>query len=436
MKNSLLSFLFTFPCTLFFAQSAYISYMTGDPADATASPRGGIVLMGGAGEEDHAMRWFLEQSGGGDILVLRATGADGYNDYLYDELGVPVNSVETIVTPSQAAADDPYVIQQIYNAEALWIAGGDQANYVDFWKDGPVEDAIRYLIHVKKAPVGGLSAGMAIQGEAYFSAMNGTVLSAEALADPYAPEMTIGYGDFLDHPILKDVITDTHYDDPDRRGRHLAFLGRLAEDYGIRAKGIACEEYVAICIDTLGIAHVYGNYPEEPDFAWFVQTNCAGDDFTPETCVPGQALDWNRNNAAVLALRVAARPDGSNTFNLNDWETFGGPDPSFWFNWTSAAGIFTAYVPGAAPDCATAAPEPSITDAIRLWPMPADEVLYLSVDNVEGPVKVLMLDMLGRPALATTLMDGKGEIKVGGLPMGVYGLLIDNRIYRKGILLK
>ncbi|HNC74452.1 MAG TPA: hypothetical protein PK362_06170, partial [Elusimicrobiota bacterium] len=123
-------------------------------------------------------------------------------------------------TPTQAAADHPYVIQQIYNAEALWIAGGDQANYVDFWKDGPVEDAIRYLIHVKKVPVGGLSAGMAIQGDAYFSAMNGTVLSAEALANPYAPEMTIGYGDFLDHPILKDVITDTHYDDPDRRGRH------------------------------------------------------------------------------------------------------------------------------------------------------------------------------------------------------------------------
>ncbi len=68
--------------------------------------------------------------------------------------------------------------------------------------------------------------------------------------------------------------------------------------------------------------------------------------------------------------------------------------------------------------------------------MPADEVLYLSVDEAEGPVNVVMLDMLGRPALATTLMDGKGEIKVGGLPMGVYGLLINNRVYRKGILLK
>lgn len=423
MKNLLLPILGALFCHVLPAQTPYISYMTGDPADVAATPRGGIVLMGGAGEMDNAMRWFLEQSGGGDILVLRASGADGYNDYLYDELGESVNSVETIVTPSQAAADHPYVVQQIYHAEALWIAGGDQANYVDFWKDGPVEDAIRYLIHVKKAPVGGLSAGMAIQGDAYFSAMNGTVLSAEALADPYAPEMTIGYGDFLDHPILKDVITDTHYDDPDRRGRHLAFLGRLAEDHGIRAKGIACEEYVAVCIDTLGIAHVYGNYPNEPDYAWFVQTNCAGDDFTPETCQPGQPLNWVRNNAAVLALRVSARPDGANTFDLNDWETFSGTDPSYWTNWYSADGTFTAIWPGTEPDCATAAPEPVETPTLRLWPVPADEVLYTALEGLEGPADLVVADMLGRLVLQTTVVDGRGEINVGGLEKGVYAVM-------------
>ena len=436
MKNLFSSLLLSLCGSTLLAQTPYISYLTGDPADVAATPRGGIVLMGGAGEVDNAIRWFLEQSGGGDILVLRASGADGYNDYLYDELGVSVNSVETIVTPTQAAAAHPYVIQQIYNAEALWIAGGDQANYVDFWKDGPVEDAIRYLIHVKKVPVGGLSAGMAIQGDAYFSAMNGTVLSAEALANPYAPEMTIGYGDFLDHPILKDVITDTHYDDPDRRGRHLAFLGRLAEDYGIRAKGIACEEYVAVCIDTLGIAHVYGNYPNEPDYAWFVQTNCANADFTPENCLPGQPLNWVRNNAAVLALRVSARPDGANTFDLNDWETFGGPDLSFWSNWYSADGIFTATWPGTAPDCATATHEPRATPALRLWPVPADEVLYLAAEGMEGPSSVVIADMMGRQVLETTAMDGKAEMKVGSLPTGVYVVMIDKHIYGKRIVLK
>lgn len=63
------------------AQS-YTSYFTGDVADAVVSPLGGTCMMGGATENDYAMRWFLERSGGGDILVIRASGSDGYNDYL------------------------------------------------------------------------------------------------------------------------------------------------------------------------------------------------------------------------------------------------------------------------------------------------------------------------------------------------------------------
>ena len=42
--------------------------------------------MGGASEDDNAMKWFLERANGGDVLVLRATGADGYNDYLFSSL--------------------------------------------------------------------------------------------------------------------------------------------------------------------------------------------------------------------------------------------------------------------------------------------------------------------------------------------------------------
>jgi hypothetical protein len=43
------------------------------------------------------MKWFLQRANGGDILVLRTTGSNGYNSYLYSGLGVTVNSVETIV---------------------------------------------------------------------------------------------------------------------------------------------------------------------------------------------------------------------------------------------------------------------------------------------------------------------------------------------------
>ncbi|MGB1051122.1 MAG: hypothetical protein ACPGYF_04110, partial [Chitinophagales bacterium] len=66
----------------------YTSYFTGSTEDTVTSPLGGVCLMGGATEDDNAMQWFLEQANGGDVLVLRASGSDGYNQYLYNDLGV------------------------------------------------------------------------------------------------------------------------------------------------------------------------------------------------------------------------------------------------------------------------------------------------------------------------------------------------------------
>jgi hypothetical protein len=74
--------------------------------------------MGGSTEDDRVMIWFLEKASGGDIFVIRASGSDSYNDYFYSDLGVEVNSVETIVFHSTSAANNTYVLQQIANAEA------------------------------------------------------------------------------------------------------------------------------------------------------------------------------------------------------------------------------------------------------------------------------------------------------------------------------
>ena len=120
--------------------------------------------MGGASENDNAMKWFLERSEGGDILVIRASGSDGYNDYLYSELGVAVNSVETIVFHDEQAASDSYVLEQITNAEAIWIAGGDQWDYISYWRGSPVSQIINENIANKNIVIGGTSAGMAILG--------------------------------------------------------------------------------------------------------------------------------------------------------------------------------------------------------------------------------------------------------------------------------
>ena len=107
--------------------------------------------MSGGREDDDAMRWFLRRSGGGDVVVLRASGSDGYNDYMYNKLGVHINSVESIVFQDEAAARDPYVLKQIADAEAIWFAGGDQWNYVSFWRNTAVDSLINQAISLTKS---------------------------------------------------------------------------------------------------------------------------------------------------------------------------------------------------------------------------------------------------------------------------------------------
>jgi cyanophycinase-like exopeptidase len=323
-----LYFLFLFFPGLLLSQN-YTSYLTGNHEDVMTTPQFGVCLMGGASESDDAMRWFLERADGGDILVLRASGSDGYNNYLYSQLGVTVNSVETLVIHNQAGALEPYVLQKVAQAEAIWFAGGDQWNYVNYFRNNAMEDALNHHINVKQAVIGGTSAGMAILGSTYFSAANGTVTSAVALNNPYDFRVSLGHDDFLQVPFLEHVVTDTHYDNPDRRGRHTAFMARMATDLGVRPFGIASEEYTAVCIDADGNAIVFGEYPNFQDYAYFIQGVCY-DDFLPETCETGTPLTWYRDGEAVKVYKVPGTTDGIYSFNLNHWESGEG---GTWENW-------------------------------------------------------------------------------------------------------
>nr|MCU0404901.1 hypothetical protein [Chitinophagaceae bacterium] len=77
--------------------------ITGDTADIKTATSPGLLLAGGGGDVDEAMRWLLQRSGGGDVVIIRASGGTGYNKYLY-ELG-KVNSVESLLINSRELAN-------------------------------------------------------------------------------------------------------------------------------------------------------------------------------------------------------------------------------------------------------------------------------------------------------------------------------------------
>jgi cyanophycinase-like exopeptidase len=399
----------------------YTSFLTGDAADVSPAVTQGIVLMGGATENDNAMRWFLNRSGGGDIVVIRATGSNGYNNYLYAQLGITVNSVETLVIPSVAAANDPYVVQQLQNAEAIWIAGGDQYQYVQYWRNTQVETILNNHINVKKAPVGGTSAGMAILGNSYFSAENGTVTSSTALNNPFDVKVAIGQNDFLNFPFLQNTITDTHYDNPDRKGRHSVFLARMVVNSGNRAYGIACEEFTAVCVDATGKAVVYGNFPANEDAAYFIQVNCSAP-FAPENCTAGNPLNWVRNNQALKVYAVKGTQTAVNFFQLSDWKTGSGGE---WQHWYVSNGVLQSS-PGTTSGCdvITGIEAPSFP-SLKIYPNPAADFLVIEGTEMFHKYHFCVYDADGKNVLNGHFQQSNRQrINIAALKPGIYHLLV------------
>jgi len=299
-----------------------VTYLTGDPANVTTNATAGLILMGGGLDVDAAINWFLQKAAGGDVVVIRSTGADGYNQYMYDM--VNVNSVETIIIDSRVKADMDIVSQKILDAEALFIAGGDQWDYVNYWKNTATEDAINFLLNSKHITVGGTSAGLAVLGNIYFSAQNGTVTSAQALKNPYNRYMTLGQNDFIKSSWLQNTITDSHYTQRDRQGRHITFLARMMKDLNYSSvKGIGIDEQTAVCIDANGIGKVYGI-----NQAYFLQNK----DLGPETCISGSPLTWNNSQHAVKAYKITGNNTGNGSFNAMTWQFSGGTDVNYYVN--------------------------------------------------------------------------------------------------------
>jgi cyanophycinase len=297
----------------------YRYYVTGNPGDVQKPTRGLWVAQGGGDDVDQNYVRMGAYGGGGDFVVLRASGADDYNDYIFGLCAC--DSVETLVFDKGAAMSDPFVIGKIRNAEAIFIGGGDQSNYVRYWKDTPVEDAINFVA-AKPAPIGGTSAGMAVLGEYVYSAESEESLtSAVALADPHAPDLTLAR-DFLALPGLENLITDQHLQERDRIGRTIALLSRLqADGWSANPRAIAADRETALHVDpATGMAEVFATADHPTPYVYFMKPTGPPLQCTENLPLttgriavyrigPGGRFDlanWRGENGIAYALRVDA----------------------------------------------------------------------------------------------------------------------------------
>ncbi len=406
----------------------YSSSISGDTSNFIGIPQKKLCLMGGATEDDNAIQWWLSGAAAGDVVVIRVTGSlTSYNAYFTSSIiNTNLNSVETILIPSIAAANDPYVKRRLREAEAIWITGGNQNLYRTYWKNTAVDSAINWAYNIKGACIGGTSAGMMIQGQFYYYAGNNSVTSANALANPYNTDMTIAYNDFLHIPFLNNVITDTHFDNPDRRGRLMAFLARNTSSTN-RPLAIACDEYTAVCIDSNGIARVFGGAPTYSDNAYFLQVNCTFPN-TPETMQSGSPLGFNRNGEAVKVYHALGNSIGTPIFDLKNWQIASGGN---WENWIVQNGTFNSSMSSAASTC--------LLSVNNILPKQTEHTFYIQnghiISNQLNAIeKIMVFDLQGHIIKNLNGTIAEKQLDVSQWSAGLY--LIKAVVFKQSIIQK
>jgi cyanophycinase-like exopeptidase len=345
-------------------KAVYDYYAEGNPdvvpTVSQSQPHPSYVLMGGGPDVDDAFRWMIQRAGvapgtGGRLVVIRASGDDGYNPYIFysgrksaiDSVvrdgwvggaALGLSSVETLVIPSTAAANDPFVNTVLARANAVWIAGGDQASYIRYWKGQALEATLNGLMQ-KNVPIGGTSAGLAVLGGFDFAALNGTVTSMQALGNPYNSYMTLDpnplstVGGFIAPPVLANTITDSHLDSRDRMGRLITFVSRLIGTYpGAGQQELGCPGGVLGNHTARGIGigvEAALLVQRNPDFTYSGRrvTNISTTTESavyfinvtqgPTVCAAGKPLDVPTSSVVIRKLANSAA-----AINLSDWSGF------------------------------------------------------------------------------------------------------------------
>ncbi|HEV8659746.1 MAG TPA: cyanophycinase [Thermoanaerobaculia bacterium] len=246
--------------------ASLLRFFSGSDVDAQLKLHGPYLILAGGGDYAPAMQAAIDGvrectdcAAKIDVVVLRASGAEGYNPWFIAMNGV--NSVTSLVITDRASAERDDVARTVRNAEIVFFAGGDQCNYIRWIKGTRTAEAVK-SVYRRGGAVGGTSAGLAIQGDiAYDACPSQSAQSKDVLLDPYDEDVSLSR-DFFDWPSMRNVITDTHFVQRDRLGRLLVFMARAMSAGDVRrVKGLGINAETVVLVDRKGIGRVMGKGP-------------------------------------------------------------------------------------------------------------------------------------------------------------------------------
>lgn len=220
--------------------------------DAVA--QGSLLLVGGGTENyndwsDGPYRWFVTHAPNRKILVLHYADTTSWFSGYFPSLS-PC-SVSNRAISSVTQANDSAVYRFILEHDGIFLRGGDQSQYVRYWKGTLAEEAIR-TVYQRGGVVGGTSAGEMVLGELVYT--GGSTDNGAALRRPTG---TITLEDsFLS--LATGLMAESHTNERGRVGRLPVVMARCSSETGKQITGLGVDANTALAIGADGVAEVMG----------------------------------------------------------------------------------------------------------------------------------------------------------------------------------
>ncbi len=221
-------------------------------------PQGYICAVGGGSEGTNDWNrapysWIVEKADSGKIVVLSVNDETTWIPDYFKSLGA--SSAYNLRINSRTLADSQAMYDSIVAADGIFIKGGNQYNYINYWKGTLTEEAIKVVFN-RGGVVSGTSAGAMVLGEHDLSAKYGTYYPDDALPNPFISQSHVE-SDFL--KLIPDVLFDTHVIERARQGRMVPLFVKLQSDGINDATIVGIDDRTAICISPDGTGTVMGS---------------------------------------------------------------------------------------------------------------------------------------------------------------------------------
>jgi len=186
--------------------------------------RGHLFIIGGAEDRENdkiVLSRLVELTGGGDPRIVVLTSASSYHDEVWAiyegafcALGAKRCEHLTITTREQA--NDDAMAQRVYEADIIFMTGGDQKKLVSLIGGTRIDRAMHMALRELGACIAGTSAGASAMSEHMLydaGSIDGTVATADV-------RIAAGLG------FMRRVVIDQHFSERKRLGRLLAVVAQ------------------------------------------------------------------------------------------------------------------------------------------------------------------------------------------------------------------